>query len=391
MIYFDHAASTPLDPDALGAMKPTFDLHFGNPSSLYAMGRDAHGFMDRAREQVALTLNADPKEIVFTSGGTEAVNAALKGVAWALRERGSHLIISAVEHHCVLDACAWLARQGFQITQVPVDSSGRVDPNTVEKALRAETILVSIMAANNEVGTIQPFREIGKTCRSRKVLFHTDAVQAYGKLLIDVERDFVDLLSVSGHKIHGPKGSGFLFQRRGVELAPLVHGGGQERGRRGGTENVAGAVGLGEAAAKACHHLTGEKLRLNALTQILWDGLKKRLPEIELVGPASQEERLPGLLNLHLPGIEGETLVHGLDAKGFAVSTGAACATGGGGPSHVLLAMGRTKNQAKEAVRVSLGKSNTEAEVRQLLEVLPLVADRLKAMSTMWLDEDSKT
>jgi cysteine desulfurase len=248
MIYLDHAASTPLDERVLESMLPFLKDNFGNASSVHAYGRETRNAVEDARQKVANTLGADPKEIVFTSGATESVNTAQKGAAWAHRSKGSHIILSAVEHSCVLSSAEWLLKNGFQVTQVPVNAEGIVDVKEVEKAIRKETILISIMGANNEVGAIQPFRAIGRMARERGILYHMDAVQAYGKVPLDLKNDCVDLLSVSGHKIYGPKGSGFLYQRKGVELVPLIQGGGQERDRRGGTENVAGIVGLGEAA-----------------------------------------------------------------------------------------------------------------------------------------------
>ncbi len=387
MIYFDHAATTPLDERVLEAMLPYLKEDFGNPSSVHGSGREARNAIERAREKVADTLRADPREIVFTSGGTESVNAVHKGAAWSFRDRVRHIIISAVEHSCVLECCNWLAHQGFSVTQVPPDSEGRVDPREVQKAVRkGETGLISIMAANNEVGTLQPFREIGQMAREQGILFHMDAVQAYGKVPIDVQADHVDFLSVSGHKIYGPKGTGFYYQRKGVELVPLVHGGGQERERRGGTENVAAIVGLGAAAKLICGD-TSEKGRLRSLTDMFFDELKKAFPDARINGPQRSDLRVPGILNITLPGLGGESLVHSLDAKGFALSSGAACAAGAAPPSHVLLAMGRTPKEARQGLRLSFGHSTTGDQVRKLLEALPEVARSLRMMSS-FLDDD---
>jgi cysteine desulfurase len=384
MIYLDHAASTPLDEKILEAMLPFMKEDFGNPSSVHAKGRDARAALERAREKVAETLNADPKEIVFTSGGTESVNTVLKGAAFAHRSKGTHFILSSIEHHCVLECGHWLSQTGFQVTYVPVDGGGRVDPKEVEKVVRKETALISIMAANNEVGTIQPFGEIGKMARDRGILFHVDAVQGYGKLSMDAQRDHIDFLSVSAHKIYGPKGAGFFYQRKGVELTPLIHGGGQERDRRGGTENVAGLVGLGEAAQAICAG-KAEHARLQSLSDFFLEGLKKKFPQARLNGPQGPG-RLPGLLNITFPGIDGENLVHSLDSKGFAASAGAACAAGSAPPSHVLLAMGRSPKEAKEGLRLSFGRSNTLEQVKQLLETLSSVVQGLQMMSS-FLDE----
>jgi len=387
MIYFDHAASTPLDEKVLEAMMPFLKGEYGNPSSVHGQGRAAKAAVELARQQVADTLNADTKEIVFTSGGTESINLAHKGAAFANRGGKTHFILSAVEHHCVLESAEWLSKNGFQVTYIPVDKEGRVDTRDVEKAFRKETLMVSIMAANNEVGTIQSFRSIGKMARDRGVLFHTDAVQAYGKIPIDVQADYIDLLSVSAHKIYGPKGAGFLYIRKGVELTPLVHGGGQERDRRGGTENVAGIVGLGEAAKLICGQLQ-ERKRLEVMVDIFLDELKRAFPDMKVNGPLKSNQRVPGIVNITLPGLEGETLVHSLDAKGFAVSSGAACAAGSAPPSHVLKAMGRSDKEAKQGLRFSFGHSNTGDQVRQMIEILPSVTQGLQMISSFLTDDD---
>jgi cysteine desulfurase len=386
MIYFDNAASAPLDGQVLAAMMPYLTEKFGNPSSLHAAGREARSAVERSREKIARTLHADPREIVFTSGGTESVNMAHKGAAWAFQGRTRHVVLSAVEHHCVLECAGWLSRQGIEVTLVPVDAEGRVDPQEVQKAVRpGETGLISVMAANNEVGTLQPFREIGKMAREQGILFHTDAVQAYGKIDLDVRRDHIDFLSVSGHKIYGPKGTGFLYQRQGLELVPLVHGGGQERDRRGGTENVAGLVGLGAAAEKICGE-SGEGERLRAMAEDLLAGIRRRLPDARVNGPRKAADRVPGLLNLTFPGLEGAALVQGLDAQGLAASSGAACAAGAAPPSHVLLAMGRSAKEAHQGLRLSLGRFNSPEEVRRLAEILPTVVEKLRAVPSFLED-----
>ncbi len=390
MIYLDHAATTPIDEKVLEAMMPFLKEEYGNPSSVHAFGREARAAIERSRERIAQTLNADMKEIVFTSGGTESVNAIHKGVALAAHGKLRHVVISAIEHNCVLECTEWLTNIGFSVTTVPVNSEGLIDPKEVQKAIRpGETALISIMAANNEVGTIQPFAAIGKMAREQGILFHTDAVQAYGKIPINVQTDYIDFLSVSGHKIYGPKGVGFFYQRKGLELVPLIHGGGQERDRRGGTENVAGIVGLAEAAKKLFSQ-TEEPQRLRGLTDEFFQDLKKVYPQVVLNGPASSQQRVPGLLNVTLPGIEGETLVHSLDAKGFAASSGAACAAGSAPPSHVLIAMGRSVKEAKQGLRFSLGHSNTSEQLKSLAEALPSVIQSLQMMSSFLEDDEVK-
>jgi cysteine desulfurase len=387
MIYFDHAASTPLDGKVLEAMMPYLKEDFGNPSSVHGPGRDARNAIERSREKIADTLNADPREIIFTSGGTESVNTVHKGAAWAFHGKARHMIISSIEHHCVLECSEWLTNQGIAVSEVPCDAEGFIDPKEVQKVLRkGETGLISIMAANNEVGTLEPFQEIGKMAREQGILFHTDAVQAYGKVPIDVQRDHIDFLSVSGHKIYGPKGTGFVYQRKGLEIVPLVHGGGQERDRRGGTENVAGIVGLGEAAKAICGE-TAERGRLGVMTDLFLDELRKLFPDVKVNGPGKSDRRVPGLLNITFPGIEGETLVHSLDAKGFAVSSGAACAAGSAPPSHVLIAMGRSPKEAKQGLRFSFGHSNSGEQVRELTKALPSITGSLRMMGS-FLDDD---
>jgi cysteine desulfurase len=390
-VYLDHAASTPLDPQVLEAMLPYLKEEFGNASSVHAYGREARAAIERSREKIAFTLNADLKEIVFTSGGTESVNAVHKGVAFATHGKARHFVISSIEHSCVLEAAEWLTNQGFPVTVVGCNAEGWVDPKEVQKAIRpGETRMISIMAVNNEVGTIQPIREIGKLAREQGILFHTDAVQAYGKIPLDVQKDYIDFLSVSGHKIYGPKGSGFLYHRRGLDLVPLIHGGGQERDLRGGTENVAAIVGLSEAAWKICNDI-GEHGRLRDLSEFFLSELGKSLPGFKLNGPERSERRSPGLVNITIGGVEGETLVHSLDAKGFAASSGAACAAGSAPPSHVLVAMGRTPKEAKQGLRLSFGRSTGETQVKLLVGVLPDIVEQLKKMSSFFEDDEASS
>jgi cysteine desulfurase len=389
MIYLDHAATTPLDEKVLEAMLPFLKEEFGNASSVHVFGRHARAALEMARETIAHTLHADPKEIIFTSGGTESVNTIHKGVVLAAKTKTPHVIISSVEHHCVLDCVEWLSRRGCSVTQVPVDAEGWVNPKDIQKNIRpGETVLISIMAANNEVGTIEPFAEIGDLARQQGILFHMDAVQAYGKIPIDVQRDHIDFLSVSAHKIYGPKGAGFFYQRKGVELVPLIHGGGQERDLRGGTENVAGIVGLAEAAKLIIGR--SDAVRLRTLTDFFYAEIKKSMPSIRINGPAASDKRVPGLINITLPGVEGNRLVQTLDAKGFAVSSGAACAAGAAPPSHVLMAMGRSNQEAKEGLRISAGHANTEEQLKSLALALPGITLGFQMMPSFMEDESAR-
>ncbi len=395
-IYFDHAATTPLDPEVFRVMEAFLREDFGNPSSTHSRGRDVRSALDQARNDVAGTIGADPREIIFTSGGTEGANAVLKGVAWVQRAGRNHLVVSSVEHSCVLESAEWLSKNGFQVTYVPVDAEGRVDPSDVASAIRRETFLVSCTAANHEVGTLQPIREIAKTAREKGALFHTDAVQAYGKVPLHVEDGF-DYLTASAHKFYGPKGAGFLYQRKDAPLVPLLHGGVQERGRRAGTENVPAIVGMSEAAVRAAAWMKDDVPRLEELVTVLVEGLKRRLPDLVVNGPYDNNQamlfdrgssdsplpprRAPGIVNIRIPGFKGDDLAHALDTKGFAVSAGPACSSGGGASSRTLTAMGRDKKAAREGLRISFGRLNTEAEARQLVEVLPLVVERLRMLS----------
>lgn len=388
IIYFDHAATTPLCAAARRAMEPFWDRAFGNPSSLHALGREAKAALERSRRLLADLLGADPKEVFFTSGGTESVNLAVKGALFPLKDQKTHIVYSAVEHPCVLETVEWLKRQGFQATRVEVDESGMVSPKAVEKAIRPETALVSVMAANNETGAVQPVAEIASLARRMGALFHTDAAQAFGKITLPKQLEGIDLLSASAHKFAGPKGVGFLYVRRGVPLVPLLHGGGQERAFRSGTENVAGVAAMAQAAQEAFRKKEENRKKLEGLTAHLWEGLKKIAPDFRLNGPKDASQRVPGLLNVSFPGIEGEALVHALDRHGFALSTGSACATGAAEPSHVLAAMGRSPKEAREALRISLGGSNTLEEIEQFLETLGSVLQRLRVMRAVWREED---
>lgn len=380
-IYMDHAATTPLRSEVLDAMLPYFGSEYGNPSSVYGWGRRAHHALDSARDKVAQLLGASSNEIVFTSGGSEGANLAIKGVAWAYQNKGKHIITSAIEHHAVLDTILWLEKSGFEITVLPVDEEGLVSPIQVEKALRSDTILVSIMHANNEVGTIQPISEIGAIVRARGVFFHTDAVQTAGVLDVNVDTLNVDLLSLSAHKFYGPKGVGALYVRKGVRLEPLIHGGAQEKRRRAGTENVAGIVGLAKALELARAEGFEENTRLSKLRDRLIGGLQE-IPYTKVNG--SLVHRLPNNVNVCFQFIEGESMLLNLDLRGIAASSGSACTSGSLDPSHVLLAMGLSHEIAHGSLRLTLGRENTEADVDFVLGEIPVIVERLRAMSPLY-------
>lgn len=384
MIYLDHSATTAVDPEVLEAMLPYFSHDYGNPNSIYELGRSARRAMDQARERLAAYLGVQPKEIVFTGGGTEADNLAIKGVAWARRDRGNHIITSAIEHHAVLHACDALEREGFRVTRLPVDEHGLVAPEALREALRDDTILVTIMHANNEIGTVQDLEQIGAICHERGVLFHTDAVQSLGKVSLDVSRLPVDLVALSAHKFHGPKGVGALWVRSGVRLLPLLDGGGQEAGRRSGTENVAGIVGMGKAIELLEAHGPADLQRLSQLCRRLTDGVMSTIPHVLRTGHPTR--RLPTLASFCIRYIEGEAILLGLDAEGICASTGSACSSGSLEPSHVLLALGLSHEVAHGSLRLSLGRHNTAEEIEQVLEALPRVVARLREMSPLWTD-----
>jgi cysteine desulfurase len=359
-----------------------FREEFGNPSSVHACGGVPRLRREEARARVAALLGCCPVEVVFTSGGTESDNHAIKGAAFALRDRGSHIVTSRVEHHAVLHTCRWLERRlGFTVTYLGVDADGRVDPEAVRAAITPRTVLVSIMAANNESGTVNPVAEIGRVCRERGVLFHTDAVQAVGKIAIDVKALGVDFLSLSGHKIYGPKGVGALYIREGVTIDPLIHGGGHEIGRRAGTEHTSGIAGLGKAAELARIEMAEEAAKLTSLRDELWRRIRAQIPEVRLNGHPA--ERLPNTLNVSFPRIEAESALMLLDREGIAVSTGSACSSEDQEASHVLTAMGRTALEARGAIRFSLGRDNTPADIDRLMAVLPGIVAKLRAMSPL--------
>ena len=376
-VYLDHNASTPVHPEVLEAMLPYFSERFGNPSSIHGFGREAREGLDTARERIASFLRVGKEEVVFTSGGTESDNMAIKVVA---EDRGrGHLITSPVEHHAVLRTCETLAKQGFDLTVLPVDGYGMVSPDDVRRAIRPDTILVTIMHANSEVGTIQPVGEIGRITRERGVAFHVDGVQTFGKLPLDLEALNIDLLSFSGHKIYGPKGIAGLYIRKGTKMTSVQHGGEHERRRRAGTENVPGAVGLGKAVEVRARDMEAEETRVRALRDRLWTGLSTRVPEVRLNGHPT--ERLPGTCNVCFRHIESESIVLGLDLKGIGVSAGSACTAGSVEPSHVLVAMGVPLDWAMGTVRCSLGRSTTAEDIDYVVDSVEPLAGKLRSLS----------
>jgi len=381
MIYLDNSATTPIAEEVLTAMGPYLTGEYGNPSSLHRFGRRARSAVEEARGSIAETLNASPEEILFTSGATEADNLAIKGVAFASPEK-RHIVTSRIEHHAVLHTCRWLEERGYEVTYLDVDQNGRVDPEAVRDAIRDDTLLVSVMAGNNEIGTIEPIDEIGAICKEREVPFHTDAVQAYGK--VDIPSGKVDLLSVSAHKLNGPKGVGFLYVRHGIRLSPLLSGGGHERGLRSGTENVPGIVGLAAACRLAFAERDTVVPRLEAFRERLIEGVM-RIPSVRVNG--HRTESLPHIANFSFAGIEGESLVMKLDEEGIAASTGSACSSPNLEPSHVLVAIRVPLSMAHGSLRISTGRQTTEEEIDRFLEALPRVVEELRAMSPFKVDE----
>ncbi len=382
VIYLDHAATTPVKPAVLEAMRPYFTEHYGNPSSIYSIARESKKSIETARAQVAKVLGAAPDEIYFTSGGSESDNWAIKGVAFANRKKGNHIITSAIEHHAVLHTCQYLEKEGFTVTYLPVDSSGLVDLQELEKAITDKTILISIMYANNEIGTIEPVAELGAIAKKHKIYFHTDAVQAIGNVPIDVKAQNIDLLSLSAHKFYGPKGCGALYIRKGVKIDNLIHGGGQENRRRAGTENIAGIVGLGTAIELATADIEGHNARIAALRDRLLKGILTTIPNSRLNG--HPEKRLPGNLNVSFEFIEGESMLLWLDDEGICGSTGSACTSGSLEPSHVMLAIGLPHEIAHGSLRLTFGDANTEQDVDRVLDVLPKVVAKLRDMSPLY-------
>ena len=380
-IYLDYTATTPTHPEVVKAMSPYFTDAFGNPSSIHSYGQEGKGAIEEARVKVAALIGARDEEIVFTSGGTEADNFALKGVAYANEKKGNHIITSPIEHHAVMETCRFLEKRGFRTTYLPVDGYGLVDPDDVRRAITDKTILISVMHANNEIGTIEPIVEIGKVAREAEVYFHTDAVQTTGHIQVDVNKLGVDLLSLSAHKLYGPKGVGALYVRKGTKLTPFMHGGEQERRRRASTENVPGIVGLGKAVELAWQEMSEEAEQLTRLRDRLIKGFLEQIDHIHLNGHPRM--RLPNNVNVCVDFVEGESMVLNLDLEGICVSTGSACSSASLEPSYVLLAIGILPQQAHGSLRLTSGKWTTEEEIRRVLEVLPRIVAKLRAMSPL--------
>ncbi len=383
-IYLDYNATSPVRPEVLDAMLPFYREQFGNPSSVHWAGRQVAGALEKAREQVATLINASPAEIVFISCGSEGDNMAIKGTLSALRDKGNHIITTAVEHPAVLETCKALEKDGYDVTYLPVDKDGLLDVADLEKAITARTVLISIMWANNETGNLYPIEEIGAIARKYNIRFHTDAVQAIGKVPVDVQQAKVDLLVLSGHKLGAPKGVAAIYVRRGTRMTPLLHGGHQERNRRAGTQNVAGIVGLGKACEMAGAELADYSKRVRQLRDRLEDGIIAQVPDIKLNGTPDRDLRLPNTLNVSFAYIEGESLLLNLDMFGIAASSGSACTSGSLEPSHVMGAMCVEVTLAHSSTRFSLGPETTAAEIDKVLEVLPATVQRLRDMSPLY-------
>jgi cysteine desulfurase len=384
-IYLDHNATTPVHPEVLEAMLPYYKDKFGNPSSIHGFGREAKVALEEAREKVAKFINASPQEIYFTSGGTESDNLAIKGTAFAARKKGKHIITSKIEHHAVLESSKFLEKEGFEVTYLPVDKYGFVDPDDLKKAVRKDTILVSIMHVNNEVGTIQPLEELCKITKEKGVFFHTDAVQSVGKMPVDVQKLNVDMLSMSGHKIYGPKGVGAIYIRKGTRMTSWSHGGSHERSRRAGTENVPGIVGLAKAVELAQRDMEQQSQQMKNLTEAFYQKVTHTIPDVILNG--HMEKRIPNTLNLSFKAVEGESIILSLDLKGVAVASGSACTSGTLEPSHVLSAMGISPEIAQGAIRFSFGRENSMGDVEYVVEILPEIVSRLRAMSPLYANK----
>lgn len=378
-IYLDYAATTPVDPRVIKTMLPYFSEKFGNTMSLYSFGQEAKEALEESREVVADLMGAKQNEIIFTSSATESNNLALKGIAFANKDKGRHLIISSIEHPCIMESAEWLKTQGFEVTKLKVDKYGLVDPEDVKKAIKKETILVSIMHANNEIGTIEPIEEIGKICKEKRVYFHTDAAQSFGKIPIDVNKMNIDLLTASSHKMYGPKGAALLFIREGTKITPLLHGGGHETGLRSSTVNVAAIVGFAKACKICQKEMKKEPERLTRLRDKLIKGVLEKIEGSHLNGHPRQ--RLPNNANFWFEGVEGESLIMQLDLLGIAASTGSACSSEKLEPSHVLLAIGLRPEQAHGSLRLSLGRWTKESDINFVLEILPRVIKRLREIS----------
>lgn len=383
-IYMDNAATTKPRKEVIGKMLPFITENYGNPSSIYKIARENKNAVDEARDNIAKAINANTNEIYFTAGGSESDNWCLKGVADSYSGKGKHIITTAIEHHAILHACEYLESKGFEVTYLPVDEYGIISMEDLKNAIREDTILISVMFANNEIGSIQPIAEIGKLAHEKGIVFHTDAVQALGHVPIDVEEMNIDLLSASGHKLYGPKGIGMLYIRKGIKIKPLIHGGAQERNRRAGTENVPGIVGFGEACRLANEELDKESKRLIALRDKLINGILTAIPHSRLNGHPTK--RLPGNVNISFEFIEGESMLLLLDMKGVCASSGSACTSGSLDPSHVLLAIGLPHEKAHGSLRLTLGHFNTEEEVDFIIKELPPIVARLREMSPLYED-----
>lgn len=384
LIYMDNAATTAVKPEVFEKMKPYFMENYSNPSSVYSFAGEAKKAVDDARDIIAGALNAKAAEIYFTGGGSEADNWAIKATAEAYKNKGKHIITSAIEHHAVLHTCGWLERHGYEVTYLPVDENGTVSPEEVEEAIRPDTILISIMFANNEIGTIEPIKEIGEIAEKHGVLFHTDAVQAFGHVPIDVQEMHIDMLSASGHKFHGPKGIGFMYMRNGLKLGSFIHGGAQERSRRAGTHNVPGIVGMGEAARIAMEQLEANAAKETEVRDYLIARVEKEIPYIKVNG--HRENRLPNNINICFRFIEGESLLIMLDQKGICASSGSACTSGSLDPSHVLLAIGLPHEIAHGSLRLTISEDTTKEDADFVVDNLKSIVERLRSMSPLYED-----
>ena len=381
-IYLDYAATTPTDPEVLKAMLPYFTDRFGNPSSIHSFGQEAKAAVEKARGEIASFLGAKQDEIIFTSGGSESDNFAIKGVAYANKHKGNHIITSSIEHHAVIKSCEFLEKMGFEVTYLPVSKDGLVDPEDVKKSIKDKTILISIMHASNEIGTIQPIKEIGKIAREKKIYFHSDAVQTFGHIHINVDELNVDLLSVSAHKLCGPKGIGVLYVRKGTKIVSFIHGGGQERKRRASTENVPAIVGFGKAVEIAKKTMDEEVKKLVILRDKLIKGILEKIDNVYLNG--HPERRLPNNVNVSVESIEGESMLLSLDMEGIAASTGSACTSASLEASHVLLALGLSHELAHGSLRFTLGRYTEEEDINKVLEILPKIVKKLRSISPLW-------
>ena len=381
-IYFDNAATTPVRKEVYDEILPYFIQYYGNASSVYTIARESKKALEKAREQVAKALNANIDEIYFTAGGSESDNFALKGIAEAMEKKGKHIITTQIEHHAILHTCEYLQQRGFEITYLPVDEYGKISLEELKNAIRKDTILISVMFANNEIGTIQPIKEIGAIAKQKGIYFHTDAVQAVGHVKIDVKEMNIDLLSLSGHKICAPKGVGAIYIKKGVAINPLIHGGAQEKRRRAGTENIAGIVGLGKAIELANEEIEQNATKVSALRDKLINGILEKIPYSKLNGHPT--DRLPGNCNISFEFIEGESMLLLLDSKGIAASSGSACTSGSLDPSHVLLAIGLPHEKAHGSLRMTLEHYNTEQEVDTVLKELPMIVSKLRDMSPLY-------